>query len=137
MSEQLFRKKSIDKISSPEKLDDYLKISTPSLWLVMFAVIALLVGILVWSSVAKLETKINAVASITNKTGEIILTGSDADKVKSEMKVYVGNIESNIEYVQYDELGRAIAFCDVDLPDGNYKVEIITETIHPITFLFR
>ena len=99
MSEQLFRKKSIDKISSPEKLDDYLKISTPSLWLVMFAVIALLVGILVWSSVAKLETKINAVASITNKTGEIILTGSDADKVKSEMKVYVGNIESNVEYV--------------------------------------
>ena len=137
MSEQLFRKKSIDKISSPEKLDDYLKISTPSLWLVMFAVIALLVGILVWSSVAKLETKINAVASISNKTGEIILTGSDADKVKSEMKVYVGNIESNIEYVQYDELGRAIAFCDIDLPDGNYKVEIITETIHPITFLFR
>lgn len=137
MSEQLFRKKSIDKISSPEKLDDYLKISTPSLWLVMFAVIALLVGILVWSSVAKLETKINAVASITNKTGEIILTGSDADKVKSEMKVYVGNIESNVEYVQYDDLGRAIAFCDVDLPDGNYKVEIITETIHPITFLFR
>ena len=137
MSEQLFRKKSIDKISSPEKLDDYLKISTPSLWLVMFAVIALLVGILVWSSVAKLETKINAVASITNKTGEIILTGSDADKVKSEMKVYVGNIESNVEYVQYDDLGRAIAFCDVDLPDGNYKVEIITETIHPISFLFR
>ena len=103
----------------------------------MFAVIALLVGILVWSSVAKLETKINAVASISNKTGEIILTGSDADKVKSEMKVYVGNIESNIEYVQYDDLGRAIAFCDVDLPDGNYKVEIITETIHPISFLFR
>ena len=137
MSEQLFRKKSIDKISSPEKLDDYLKISTPSLWLVMFAVISLLVGILVWSSVAKLETKINAVASISDKTGEIILTGSDADKVKSEMKVYVGNIESNVEYVQYDDLGRAIAFCDVDLPDGNYKVEIITETIHPITFLFR
>ena len=137
MSEQLFRKKSIDKISSPEKLDDYLKISTPSLWLVMFAVISLLVGILVWSSVAKLETKINAVASINNKTGEIILTGSDADKVKSEMKVYVGNIESNVEYVQYDDLGRAIAFCDVDLPDGNYKVEIITETIHPISFLFR
>lgn len=137
MSEQLFRKKSIDKISSPEKLDDYLKISTPSLWLVMFAVISLLVGILVWSSVAKLETKINAVASITDKTGEIILTGNDADKVKSEMKVYVGNIESNVEYVQYDDLGRAIAFCDVDLPDGNYKVEIVTETIHPISFLFR
>ena len=70
MSEQLFRKKSIERISTPEKLDDYLKISTPSLWLVMFAVISLLVGILIWSSVAKLETKINAVASITDKTGE-------------------------------------------------------------------
>ena len=51
MSETIFREKSLDRISSPEQLDDYLKVSTPSLWIVLAAVIALLVGIVVWANV--------------------------------------------------------------------------------------
>ena len=137
MSEQLFRKKSLEKISSPDKLDDYLKVSSPSLWLIMLAVVALLVGTLVWSSVEELQTKINTVASITNNDVEIVLTGSDADKVEVGMKVYIGKVETTIDNVKYDDLGRAIVLCSADLSDGNYKAEIVTESIHPISFLFR
>ena len=137
MSEQLFRKKSLDKISSPDKLDDYLKVSSPSLWLVMLAVVFLLVGTLVWASVEELETKINAVASIENKNVEIVLTGSDADKVDTGMKVYIGKVVTTIDQVKYDDLGRTILMCSADLSDGNYKTEIVIESIHPIKFLFR
>lgn len=45
----LFRKKSLQKISSPEQLDDYIRVTTPSVWLVLLALIILLAGFLVYS----------------------------------------------------------------------------------------
>ena len=88
-------------------------------------------------NVEQLETKINAVASIQSNNVEIVLTGSDADKVDVGMKVYIGKVETTIDNVKYDDLGRTIAICSADLSDGNYKAEIVTESIHPISFLFR
>lgn len=137
MSEQIFRKKSLERISSPEQLDDYLKVSTPSLWLVLVAVVSILVGILVWASVSNLETTISAVGEINNQKVEIVLTGSDVDRIDAGMEVRIGTYTTTIEQVEFDDLGRAIAICNADITDGNYRVEIVTESIHPITFLFR
>lgn len=137
MDEQIFRKKSLDRISSPEQLDDYLKVSTPNLWLVLCAVIVLLFGILTWASVDYLETSISAVGTIENKEAEIVLTGNDAERIQSGMQVRVGTYDTVIDFIQYDELGRAIAICAADVPNGSYKVDIILERIHPISFLFK
>ncbi len=43
-----FRQKSIDKVSSPEKLDDYIRVTTPSVWITIGALLVLLIGIIVW-----------------------------------------------------------------------------------------
>ena len=45
----IFRQESIDKVSSPEKLDDYIHVTTPSVWITLIAIILLLTGALVWS----------------------------------------------------------------------------------------
>ena len=44
----IFRQKSIDKVSSPEKLDDYIRVTKPSVWITLAAVGVLLVGTIVW-----------------------------------------------------------------------------------------
>ncbi|MBO7676835.1 MAG: hypothetical protein J6S49_04920, partial [Erysipelotrichaceae bacterium] len=124
-------------ISSPEQLDDYLKVSTPNLWIVLAAVIALLVGVLVWANVDYLETTINAAGSVDDGVVEIVLTGNDAETIKEGMKIRISNLETDVEFVQYDDLGRAIAIAFAEIPDGNYKVVIVTERIHPISFLFK
>ena len=49
MSESVFRKKSIERVSSPEKLNDYIRVSSPSIWIIMAALIVLLAGILIWA----------------------------------------------------------------------------------------
>jgi hypothetical protein len=49
MNENIFRKQSIDRISSPEQLNDYIKVSNPSIWIILTAVIVLLAAVLVWS----------------------------------------------------------------------------------------
>ncbi|MBR2788672.1 MAG: hypothetical protein IKD94_05865 [Erysipelotrichaceae bacterium] len=137
MSEKIFREKSLDRISSPEQLDDYLKVSTPSLWVVLAAVVAMLVGILVWANVDYLETTINAAGTVKDGVVEIVLTGNDAETIKEGMTIRMSNLETNVEFVQYDDLGRAIAIAYADIPEGNYKVVIVTERIHPISFLFK
>ena len=45
----LFRKKSTEQIHAPEELSDYIRVATPSVWLVLVATTILLVGMLAWS----------------------------------------------------------------------------------------
>lgn len=45
----IFRKKSMSRVSSPEQLNDYIKVTTPSVWVVLIAIVVLLAGMLVWS----------------------------------------------------------------------------------------
>ena len=56
MEKPLFRKKSLERISSPEALNDYLRVTGPAVWLVLSAIILLIAGMLIWSSVASIDS---------------------------------------------------------------------------------
>ncbi len=45
----LFRKKSLERVSSPEQLNDYIRVTTPTVWMVLLALVILLAGMLIWS----------------------------------------------------------------------------------------
>ncbi len=45
----LFREKSLQKVQSPEALNDYIRVTKPSVWIVLAALVLLLAGMLVWS----------------------------------------------------------------------------------------
>lgn len=45
----LFREKSMEQIHSPEELSDYIRVATPSVWLVLLGTTILLAGMLAWS----------------------------------------------------------------------------------------
>lgn len=47
MNEEIFRKQSVDKLSSPEQLNDYIKVTSPSVWIFLSAIIVLLIGVCV------------------------------------------------------------------------------------------
>lgn len=51
----IFREKSMKYVSSPEKLNDYIHVTTPSIWLVLAAILLLLVGMLAWSVFGTVE----------------------------------------------------------------------------------
>ena len=50
----IFRQKSIDKVSSPEKLDDYIRVTTPSVWITLLAMVILLAGTIFWGCFGEL-----------------------------------------------------------------------------------
>ena len=45
----IFREKSMDRVTSPEALNDYIRVTTPSVWIVLAALVTLLAGMIIWS----------------------------------------------------------------------------------------
>ena len=138
MDNKLFRKKTIDRISSPEQLTDYLKVTNPGIWLILIAVVLILAGFLAWASVGTLTTTVDATAQIDSKAAYIVVTGNNSIKdVQTGMRVIVDTEEYVISNVDTDDLGRTVAHATIDLPDGKYNCKIVVEEIHPIVFLME
>ena len=49
----IFREKSIERVSSPEQLDDYIRVTTPSVWMTLLAILILAAGLLAWNILGK------------------------------------------------------------------------------------
>ncbi len=47
----------LQRINSPEQIDDYIRITTPGMWLLVAAMILLLVGFIIWGFAARLEVR--------------------------------------------------------------------------------
>ena len=56
MNHSVFRQKSMEKITSPEQMNDYIRVSNPSVWMILAAVIVLLIGVCVWGAFGHLDT---------------------------------------------------------------------------------
>lgn len=51
----LFNRSAIDRVQSPEDLNDYIKVTTPSVWTILVAIIILLASLLVWGIFGTVE----------------------------------------------------------------------------------
>ena len=129
----VFRKKTLDRIASPEQLTDYLRVTNPGIWVVLVAVILLLAGIFAWSAVGTLETKAEAKVIVENHTAQVVPLG--AETLAAGMPLHVAGQDSVLISAETDEYGRSVGCAAVDLPDGIYDGSVVTETIHPIEFL--
>lgn len=137
MDNQIFREKSIQRISSPEELNKYLKVTNPGIWAVLLAVIVLLAGLIIWSSVGTLETKAVGVAQADNGIVTVYVSGDRAEDIMEDMPVIIDGNESLLMNVHRDEYGRAVGNAVFNIPDGKYNAEVIIERIRPISFLIR
>ncbi len=55
MADQLFREKSLERVSSPEEMNDYIRVTTPSIWIILLAAVILMLGILVWAVFGRID----------------------------------------------------------------------------------
>ena len=139
MGEEIFRKKSIDRIKSPEALDDYVRVSNPGVWLLLAAVIALLVGAFIWSAFGRIDSVVPGKAIVIDGKVICYIDEERADEIELGMPVKIGEssgIVRNIDtYSDREDTCRIIA--EVDVPDGQYEAEIVTESISPMSFIFN
>lgn len=130
MSQQIFRKSSVDRVSSPEQLNDYIRVTNPGVWLVLAAVIVLLVGACVWGIFGRLETKLSVPVQVSDGKASLVL--------EQEQQIEAGAtvVINGREYL-LDQPVDHTYYLSVDLPDGAYQAEITVESIAPMSFVFN
>ena len=154
MENQLFRQKSIDRISSPEELHDYMRVTSPRLWMILTAVITLLIGFIIYASTANLENtmpiKVDLqTIDLSDERGEIVkytfiecmLPISQLEMVQPGMAMRVAGQTGKISslYTSDDQLGLLFEMDNayLGLPDGTYDAELVLESTTPISFLWN
>ena len=138
MEKTIFREKNVNELNSPDELNEYLRVTSPSTWLVISAVIVLLAGLIVWASVGEIQTKEHAVVSVKGDQAIVYVSGSRAEMVRQGNPVLIEGQTVTLSEVSFDEYGRAVGKATVNgLSEGSYEAEVVVESIKPISFLFR
>ena len=127
---ELFRKKSLDRISSPEELHDYMRVTSPRLWMILSAIVIMLVGFVVYAAMTRMESteKVRLRMSGENDAYTRIPEGrEELVKIGMEVRVngrtgHVTQIENNLEYV------LDVAFDGQPPTDSDYYVVSIGDS---------
>ena len=128
-------RKTPQRISSPDQLSDYLRVTNPGIWVFLACVILLLTGILAWASIGTLETVITVKVSVEAQTATVIPDGSGT--LAQGMELRVSGQKVLIGGTGADAYGRVFGVASIALPDGVYDGTVVTERTNPISFLLE
>lgn len=69
MNNSVFRKKSLERISSPEQINDYIRVITPGMWILLIVIVLLIVAGIAWGLCVTLTvTDVNAAGETVKTT---------------------------------------------------------------------
>lgn len=155
---KLFREKSLEAVESPESLNDYLRVTSPGIWLVMATVIALLAGGILWGIFGHIRTTAEFAVSVSPEKSICYVNYALVDKVLARGVIHVEgadyplktNEEFNVTIVSEETPPRVLLSGNlnmgdpvvevpviIDLPEGYYTGEVVTEDLKPISLLMQ
>lgn len=159
MQNTIFRKESVDRLRSPEQLNEYIRVARPGVWLVLSGIILILVGVIVWGIFGTAETVVRAGVLVEDGAAVCYVNETDVAGLRPGMPVVIreqsGTVKAvSTEPILVDGAGlhpylmeaaglEAGAFCyavEIDisgLENGIYFADITVERIRPITFVMR
>ena len=160
MENGIFRKKSLDKISSPEQFNQYLCVVNTGVWLVLAAVFLLLSGFWIWGFFGALKTTLPVAAAVDGGNMVFYVPSEQAQGIEEGMKVEVSDVEYVVSkksvrpekvsdslepYLQYlggfeeDSFVFAIDAEPVEdaVADGQYEAQIVVESVSLMSFLWN
>lgn len=139
MSEEIFRKKSLDKVKSPENLDDYIQVSNPGVWLLLISVILLLAGACVWGIFGHIDSTVETSVRVENGTIVCYVADEDISSVQEGMTVKLSGFEAVImEIGQKEDMGYVCVLESAQtIPNGFYEGKIATKSIKPLSFVLN
>ncbi len=77
----IFNQRAADKLRSPDDLDKYVRVTNPSVWIILAACAALLVGLLAWGVFGSVTTSVSATGASVDGQVVCLLSGDDAARV--------------------------------------------------------
>ena len=159
MARSIFRKVSLDRVSNPEQLNDYIRVTNPGVWMILSAVILLLAGVCVWSIFGRLDTTITVGAVTENNQTVCYIKETEIQKLESGMQVWIGEKAYQIDKISQQPIRVDDTFAEYllhvgDLSEGEWvyiaeldgiydengmiaEAEIVIESIAPMSFVLN
>lgn len=155
-NETIFRDKAIERISSPEQLNDYVRLSDPGVWLILASVTVLLLGAVIFGTVGTIDSTVPGVGVARNAQMTCLVKKEYGDRLEESLSVVIDGNEHSATlrdskpvpvwdttdpytlYVGDMQPGEWVYEIDVDgmFTDGTYEVKVIAEKVSPMSFLF-
>ncbi len=155
---KLFREKSLEAIESPESLNDYLRVTSPGVWLIMGTVIVLLVGLILWGIFGRIDTTVKmavkvsggqAVCYVPYDSLESVMAGGNvtvdgetyALSAAGETEVVIVSEEMDPRLriagdLKMGDMTVAVPL-SASLEDGTHTATAVTESLKPIALLLQ
>lgn len=138
MNEEIFRKENLDKVKSPENLNDYIQIANPVVWIIIISVVVFLIGACVWGAFGHIDSIIET----TVRVDDVISCNISAEDISSVMvgtTMKVGDDE--LEIISIGEETAMGYTCTLqsnkDIPKGIYPGKIVIKSVRPLSFIFN
>ena len=155
MNSSIFREKSIKKVSTPEELDDYLRVTGPSVWMILAAVVILLAGLFAVLGMKDIETTLKVGGVCENGLMTLYVKEADVSSLKPGMKVIIEDNEYEISEISDVSTAAAAdidagalhvsgighgewmntVYVNCNLEDGLYRASIVVEKMKPMMFM--
>ena len=151
----IFREKAITRVTSPEQLNEYIRVATPGIWFILIAILLALAGMFVWFVFGKVDATLTTAGVVQNGSLTCYVPESKHAEVNVRDTVKVNEQTYQIEEMgaepisiteTFPEYGLHVGNLTVgqwvypakmkaDIPDGVYQAVITTESIRPISFI--
>ena len=149
MENRLFRQQSMDQVNSPEQIRDYLRVTSPKLWMLIAAVLVLLAGFLAYLSVAEKEITVPVRVKVENVQMDgrehafvsFEIPTENRDNYRQGMVVRFNGVTGKIRYFVETEETTVVAV-EPDNPGatiaaGDFDAAVVIESSTPIAELLK
>lgn len=85
MNEELFRKSSVEHVTSREKLDIYIKVANPGAWLTVIGIFLLLICALIFGGAASLKTAVPVTGVVEADQIHVFVSPGQAEEFREGM----------------------------------------------------
>ena len=126
--ETLMQNGEEEHINSPEKLDAYLQVTKPSMWIVFGGVFLFVAAIIVWGALANIQITIEGEGFIQDGKAYVVVQGSKSKYVKDGQTIYIDNERTVInDVIDGDEEEVAVGEAEMSSESGA-SVYVVADT---------
>jgi len=157
----IFNKKATEKLRSPDDLDKYVRVTNPSVWVILAACIVLVAGLVAWGVFGTVSTDVVGTGACVDGEAMCLLSAEKAQDVNVNDEAVVGGQTMKVSSISKIPLSRSEASAQLgsdylmstlmdgdwayliefegdtgELPDRRpFSVSITTDRVAPITLV--
>ena len=154
----VFRDKSVSRVSTPEQLNQCVAISGVWGWGILIAALIFLMGLVLWAFTGYVETIVEVGATVSGGRLTALVREDQLSDLKPGDELEIDGETFTLDYVAAkprplsdEETGSFVAYvgelesgdwvydlgANCDLADGNYRGQVVTESVWILTFVLN